>query len=87
MVARSREALEKLQNKYDGRVEVLAGDLGDLSLGQRVVDLALKKWGRLDGLVVNHGKLEPVERIADAHIDEWQRSFDVNVFSAIAMVR
>lgn len=70
MVARSEEALEKLQNKYQGQVEMLAGDLGDLSLGQRVVDLALKRWGRLDGVVINHGKLEPVERIADAHIDE-----------------
>jgi len=87
VVARSQEALVKLKNKYDGLVEMLAGDLSDLSLGQRVVDLAVKKWGRLDGLVVNHGKLDPVERIADAHIDEWQRSFDVNVFSAIAMVR
>jgi len=67
-------------------VEILAGDLTDLSLGQKAVDLAIQRFGRLDGLVVNHGAVEPVQKIVDADLNEWKEAFDLNVFSAIAMV-
>jgi NAD(P)-dependent dehydrogenase (short-subunit alcohol dehydrogenase family) len=68
-------------------VAVLAGDLGDLSLGAKVVDLALKSFGRLDGLVVNHGVLAPVSRISETKAEDWSKAFDINVFSAVAMVK
>lgn len=87
VVARSREPLESLQKESGaGRVEVLAGDLGDLSMGQKAVDLALSTWGRLDGVIINHGQVEPVQRVVDADMDAWRKSFDLNVFSYIAMV-
>jgi NADP-dependent 3-hydroxy acid dehydrogenase YdfG len=62
------------------------GDLADFSLGQRAVDLAVSKWSQIDGLIINHGVLDPVKRIADSDAKEWSKAFDVNVFSAIAMV-
>jgi len=86
VVSRSKEPLEELQSQYKDQVEVLAGDLADLSLGQKAVDAAVSRWGSLDGLIVNHGRLEPVERIADANLDEWKGAFVVNYFSAVAMV-
>lgn len=86
VVSRSKEPLEQLQSQYKEQVEVLAGDLADLSLGQKAVDAAVSRWGVLDGLIVNHGRLEPVERIADANLEEWRGAFDVNYFSAVAMV-
>ncbi len=42
--------------------------------------------GRLDGLIVNHGTLEPVQRIVDADMEEWRKSLEINVLSAVAMV-
>lgn len=86
VVARSRQPLEDLQNSAHDRVEVLSGDLSDLSLGQKAVDLAIKKWGRLDGVIINHGQVEPVGKVADADVEAWKRSFDINAFSYIAMV-
>lgn len=86
VVSRSKEPLEKLQIQYKDQVEVLAGDLADLSLGQKAVDAALSRWGSVDGLIVNHGRLEPVERIADANLEEWRAGFDINYFSAVAIV-
>jgi len=86
VVSRSQQPLEELQSQFSDQVEVLAGDLADLSLGQKAVDAAVSRWGGLDGLIVNHGRLEPVERIADADLDEWKGAFDVNYFSAVAMV-
>lgn len=68
-------------------MEVLAGDLSDLSLGAKAVELAASRWGRLDALIVNHGTLEPVKKVADTEPQEWRETFDVNVFSAVSLVR
>lgn len=68
-------------------MQLLSGDLSDFSVGKQAADLAASAWGRLDGLVVNHGVLEPVKKIADTDPEEWRAAFDVNVFSAAALVR
>ena len=87
VVSRSQSELEKIQSQAGReRVEVLAGDLSELSLGKQAVDLAVTSFGRLDGIVVNHGAVEPVEKVVDANLGEWKHAFDLNVFSAIAMV-
>lgn len=87
VIARSAEPLQKLREQYPKQVEVLTGDLADLSLGQTAVDLALKSFGRLDGLVLNHGVLGQVDNIAAADIEQWKHGFDVNLFSLVAFVR
>ena len=52
-----------------------------------MVRIAQSKWGRLDGLVINHAMLEPVGRVAsDARVTAWQEAFNVNLFSAVALV-
>ncbi|KAF2429155.1 short chain dehydrogenase/reductase [Tothia fuscella] len=86
-IARSKEPLEKLQSEYPDQVQILAGDLADFSLGQQAVDLAKSTWNQLDGLIINHGVLDPVKRIADSDANAWRSAFDVNVFSAIAMIK
>ena len=65
---------------------MLAGDLGDLSLAQKVVESTLEIFGKLDGLIVNHGMLDPVTKIETSDIEEWRKLFDVNFFSAVAFV-
>ena len=84
--ARSNEPLEKLRSDYPEQVQLLAGDLADFSLGQKAVNLAKSKWGRLDALIVNHGVLDPITRIRDVEAEEWRECFNINVFSAVAMV-
>ncbi len=86
-VARSEQPLRDLEKQYAGQVAVVVGDLADFSLGQRAVDVATNHWQRLDGLVINHGVLDPVKRLADSTAEEWRASFDINFFSAIAMVK
>lgn len=60
--------------------------MADASLPQKAVDLANERWGRIDSLVVNHGTLDPVKKVADSSAEEWRKGFDVNVFSAVGMV-
>lgn len=61
--------------------------MADFSLGKKAVDLALREFGQLDGLIVNHGVLPPITRVADSKLDEWKYCFDINFFSAVAIVR
>jgi len=43
-------------------------------------------FGRIDGIVINHGVLTPITRIEDASIEDWKQLFDANFFSALALV-
>lgn len=87
LVSRTHSALDQLHYQYGSeRVEVLAGDLADFGLAKKAVQLANDRWGRLDSLIVNHGTLDPVKKVADSSPEEWSRAFDVNVFSAVGLV-
>lgn len=87
LISRTHAALDQLHYQYGSdRVEVIAGDLSDFSLAGRAVDIANDRWGRLDALIVNHGSLDPVKKVADSSPEEWRKAYDVNVFSAVALV-
>ncbi|KAF2271817.1 NAD(P)-binding protein [Westerdykella ornata] len=86
VISRTLSALDQLRSQYPDHVEVLAGDLSDLSLGPKAVELAVTRWDRLDGVIVNHGTLNPVKKVADSSAEEWRKSFDVNVFSALSII-
>jgi len=86
VLARSREPLQQLQEQYPGQVEVLSGDLANLALGQEAISLALKAFGRLDGIVINHGILGPVARLEHSDLEAWKSGFDVNFISAVGFV-
>ena len=56
------------------------------------IKTAIDKYGRLDGLVINHAVLDPVERICEGsgdigvELDGWRKGFEVNFFSAVGLV-
>lgn len=52
----------------------------------KIAEAAVKAFGKIDGLVINHGVLEPVTRLADSSIEEWKKAYDINVFSGLALV-
>lgn len=57
-----------------------------LQVGPKVVEVALKSFAQIDSLIINHGVLSPVKRIADSTPEEWRSVFDINFFSAVALV-
>ncbi|KAJ5036251.1 hypothetical protein NUH16_004122 [Penicillium rubens] len=81
VVARSVEPLQKLKEQYSKQVAVLNGDLSDFSLAQQAVDTAIKTFGQLDGMVLNHGLLGQIGKIADADPQQWKEGFDINFIS------
>lgn len=88
VVSRTTSALTQLRDQYGAdKVEIVAGDLSDFNISRRAVEVANDRFGRIDGLLINHGALDPVKKVADSTAEEWRKAFDTNVFSAIALVR
>ena len=87
VVARNLEPLQKLKDQYSKQVEVVNGDLADLTLAQKAVDTAIKSFGQLDGMVLNHGILGQVGNISSTDLDQWQEAFNINFMSLVAFVR
>ena len=61
-------------------------DLTEPEVGKQIVKLALGMYGRLDGLVLNHGCLEPVKRVCQVDVDAWRKGFETNFFSYLDIV-
>ncbi|KAL9584054.1 MAG: hypothetical protein Q9212_002353 [Teloschistes hypoglaucus] len=87
LVARSADLLESLRVKSPNQVAVCVGDVSNDHLAEKAVETARSRFGRLDGLVLNHGVLEPTSRIADSDVQAWRSNFDVNFFSLVAMIK
>ncbi|KAK6611672.1 oxidoreductase C30D10.05c [Botrytis cinerea] len=84
LVARTAGPMEELKKQYPEQVEIVVGDLSDFKVGPQAVETTIKRFSKLDSLIVNHGTLSPVKRIADSTPEEWRGLFDVNFFSALA---
>ena len=86
VTARSRAALEELKTQHPQQVHVKIGDAADQQHIAALVDSAIKEFQRIDGLIINHGTVDPVERISNARTEAWKQSFDANFFSAVSLV-
>ncbi|KAJ4266263.1 hypothetical protein NW762_004246 [Fusarium torreyae] len=86
ITARSSEPLESLKKSHPDQVQFIAGDIVEPQLPTKLVDLAVSSFGKVDGLVVNHGILAP-KKFADTNLEEWKKIYDINVFSGIALAQ
>lgn len=89
LISRSHAPLDQFHYQFPDQVEVLAGDISDskTKIAERAVEIALERWGRIDGVVVNHGTLDPVKKVADSSVEEWREAFGVNVFGGLALIQ
>ncbi|KAK3941936.1 hypothetical protein QBC46DRAFT_381314 [Diplogelasinospora grovesii] len=87
LVSRSQQALQDLKDRFPSQVQYLAADLTVLDNASKATELAIKSFGRLDGVIVNHGVLSPMTRLENASIEEWKALYDANFFSALALVK
>lgn len=60
----------------------------DAGLSQ-AISLTLKTYGRIDGLILNAGTLDPMGRIdtPENGLDSWKKHFDVNFFSLVSTLK
>lgn len=83
-ISRTTEPLKALSTD---RLHIVSGDVTDESLWRRVADETPKRFGGIDGLVLNAGVLDPVGKIADLDLAEARWLFEVNFFSLLVGVQ
>ncbi|KAI1379979.1 NAD(P)-binding protein [Hypoxylon crocopeplum] len=87
LVARTETSLQTLKTQHASSVDYIAADLADLKVAPSIIQSALKAFGKIDGIVVNHGVLSPITKIFESSAEEWRRAYDINVFSAVALLK
>ena len=80
---RNEEAAEELLSLLQTEAYFLAGDVSDPGYNQRLVELALEKFGQLDGLLTNAGMLG-LGSITDLPLETWTQTFNVNLTSVFS---
>jgi NAD(P)-dependent dehydrogenase (short-subunit alcohol dehydrogenase family) len=85
LAARRADRLDALSRELGGALAV-AADVTDRAAVQRIVDQALDRHGRIDGLVNNAG-VSLHRRIDEVDLDEFARVLDLNVVSVVAMTQ
>jgi len=67
-----------------GAVDVVAGDLTAPDAADKVIAHAVDSWGGIDVLVNNAGWSVPGFIAEDTDRDKWQKTVEINFFTAIA---
>jgi NAD(P)-dependent dehydrogenase (short-subunit alcohol dehydrogenase family) len=85
-VARRADRLAEVEDQlraHSGASRALVCDVGDeVALGALLAGIE-KESGRID-LLVNNAGMDPGVRLADIELEDFQRTFDVNFFAAVA---
>jgi NAD(P)-dependent dehydrogenase (short-subunit alcohol dehydrogenase family) len=70
-----------------GEIDGTSGDIGNLEDVQRIVSMALRRFGTIHVLVNNAGILGPRETIANYPPDAWDEVLRINLTSLFLMTR
>lgn len=83
--ARAKELVRECGEKQCAAVQA---DLGDAKSAKKLIEAAIKKFGRLDCLVINHGIWPPDDVPVNEMTDEqWRRGIGINLDSVFGLVK
>jgi len=69
------------------RAVTIAGDIGERDHCKEIVDLAIRKFGRIDILVNNAGEQHPDKDVTEITKKQLKRTFQTNVYGMFYMVQ
>ncbi|KAI1080542.1 NAD(P)-binding protein [Whalleya microplaca] len=87
LVARTDKGMQALKTQHPSSVDFATADLTDFKIAPRIIESTVKAFGRIDGIVVNHGVMAPITRISESNVEDWRHAYDANVFSALALLK
>ncbi len=70
-----------------GKAVTIAGDIGERDHCREVIDLAMRKFGRIDILVNNAGEQHPDKDVTQISEKQLTRTFQTNVYGMFYMVQ
>jgi NAD(P)-dependent dehydrogenase (short-subunit alcohol dehydrogenase family) len=82
---RGQQLLDEI-NGSNGNAVYFPGDVSDLNYNKKLVELAVRNYGQLDGLVTNAGILG-LGSITELDPQLWQKTFGVNVDSVYYLLK
>lgn len=80
---KTQEAIEQ----QGRRCLTIAGDIGEESTCQKLVEQTVKEFGHLDILVNNAAEQHPQESIEDITAEQLERTFRTNIFSMFYLTK
>lgn len=83
----SEEALAGLADEIGGDVAVQAGDISDPALSERLVEMAMSEFGRLDIAVNNAGIAHDMTPLTKMPIDAARKIIDVDLMGVFYAMR
>lgn len=89
-VARRKERLEELAKSLEneaGKVVVFQGDVGNSEDNEKMIEVAVKEFGKLDVLVNNAGIMDDMSPIGDVTDELYERVMKVNVYGPMCAMR
>lgn len=79
--------LETLARDYPEKLHIFAGDVTQESDRVSAINTLVEKAGRITDLILNAGTFKPLGDLPMISLEAWKRTFDVNFFSIVQMVR
>ena len=70
-----------------GQAIAVSGDVTQTEDCEKIVQLAVSKYGRLDILVNNVGVVGPKGTAEDVDMEEWTKGMEINVSSMVKMAK
>lgn len=86
LASRSQEAVDAAARELGDSVAGVAADNADPGTPERLADVALDRFGRLDGALVSVGG-PPAGKVTDLTDDQWRAAFDSVFLGAVRLAR
>lgn len=78
---------KRLVEAEDRSCSAIAGDIGQESICQTIVDKTVAERGRIDILVNNAAEQHPQQSLTDISADQLERTFRTNIFSMFFLTK
>lgn len=83
IAARRLDRLNEIKAAYpDNEIVVQQADVTNFDEVQKVIDVAMEKFGRIDVLYNNAG-IMPLAPLSETRLEEWKQMLDINVMGVL----
>lgn len=87
LVVRSEASASALSGEFGSNCAVVTTDVTAPGAAEAAIDVGMKRWGKVDGLVNNAGLIDPIARITDSDPAQWEAAIATNLVAPYRFTR